>query len=53
MLRASILVGLADGSVRLLSPEAALGAASGVGGAGSNWQAALTLRRGEVLGPDW
>jgi prepilin-type N-terminal cleavage/methylation domain-containing protein len=38
-----IQVGLADGSVRTLSP----------GVSGTTWWAAVTPSRGEVMGPDW
>ena len=48
-----ILVALADGSVRSVSPGAQAGAASSPGGPVPNWQAALTPDGGEVLGPDW
>jgi len=48
---AGILAAMADGGVRSISPGAALGSSSSPGV--SNWQAALTPDRGEVLGPDW
>jgi prepilin-type N-terminal cleavage/methylation domain-containing protein len=48
-----ILVALADGSVRTVSPPAAAGPADSPAGAATNWQAALTFRRGEIFGPDW
>jgi type II secretory pathway pseudopilin PulG len=48
-----VLVALADGSVRSVSPQAAAGRAGFTGSAATNWQAALTLRRGEIFGPDW
>jgi type II secretory pathway pseudopilin PulG len=48
-----ILIALADGSVRSISPGAEAGAASSSAGPVPNWQAALTPDRGEVLGPDW
>jgi hypothetical protein len=47
----AILVALADGTVRPVSPGAA-GAASSRSGV-SNWQAALTPEGGEVLSSDW
>ena len=48
-----ILTALADGSVRGVSPQAQAGLATLPGQRVTNWQAALTLRQGEVLGPDW
>jgi prepilin-type N-terminal cleavage/methylation domain-containing protein len=51
--RDGILAAMADGSVRVVSPQAALGATTLPGGTVNNWQAALTPNRGEVLGPDW
>jgi prepilin-type N-terminal cleavage/methylation domain-containing protein len=47
----AILVALADGSVRPVSPATA-GAASSQAGV-STWQAALTPDGGEILGPAW
>lgn len=47
-----ILAAMADGSVRSVSRAAVLSPCAIPGGV-SNWQAALTPDRGEILGSDW
>jgi hypothetical protein len=48
----AILTAMADGSVRNVSLGQATGAVASPPGV-TNWQAALTLRQGEILGPGW
>jgi hypothetical protein len=48
----AILTAMADGSVRSTSRSQAQGATASPGPPVTNWQAALTLQRGEILGAD-